>query len=156
VNAIRSWERSTVISRSPDRGTNFPGRGSLGSQQSVLHREHRLTTVHRSHTDGSGLRAQGLRLLTHQFFYLLLKPASALRVVLEHVEAGARRREQHDAARLGQRIGLRDGLLERRRLVYGYDILQRVAHQPSRFADRHYRFRAAPQRLAKASQIAAL
>src|SRR5262245_32757182 len=41
-------ERSTVISRLSGRGTNFPDRGSLGSQQSVLHRENRLTTVHRS------------------------------------------------------------------------------------------------------------
>src|ERR1051325_4664695 len=61
-------------------GTSFANRGSSRSQQPVLHRARRLTTAHSS-----------------QLPYLLLEPPPALRVVAKHVEARARRREQHDA-----------------------------------------------------------
>ena len=75
--------------------------------------------------------------------HFLLEPPSALRVVAEHVEARARRREQHDARRLRQRERRVDRVARAMPpRAPSTDARQRFAHQRPRFADRDHRLRA--------------
>src|SRR5688572_26275627 len=79
--------------------TTLADRGSLRSQRMVLYRI--LGADHRS------LLTRAVPFLL-ELPGLLLEHLSTLRVVAEHVEAGARRRQEHGAARGSQREGLPD------------------------------------------------
>ena len=68
----------------------------------------------------------------------LLEPPSSLRVVTEHVEAGAGRRKQHDAFRPRDPVRHVDCLVERRRLV-SEEISGDAAYEHIRYMSQFHR-----------------
>src|SRR2546427_792626 len=137
-------ERSAVISRLRMKApASQAGAACVPSSQSFT-AVNRLMTAHHSQHPSRETRD------------VLLELPPSFCVIGEHVEARARRREQHDARRLRQRDRVFTRFLERRCLAHLDSPGQRVANERFRFADGDNCLGSRRERLSEQPQIAAL